>query len=320
MFLFEFRHDNKSAYLLGSVHSLSLDFLPREAKKFLLKQTVLITEGEEEKSVSERLQFLSKLNLLNENADSTHDNIDQRILKIAKKALHNKPELNLKLNDLSHEGVIMFAAQEGHKGMDSELAKHYIQERKLVLNLDDANTFQGMDIKYLENYVISSIENPIGSNIMSLAYLERCMLTDMLPSDDDPMLIKQRNTSWITKIENYFEKYNNGVVCCVGTAHLFGEYGLLKLLIERGYLINRIKNDLSKIVFSRDDLNELESSAKDLFTYDENINEWFVNKELDIEVESNSLLNSIILANPFHEFQDNNSIEIDIGIGLLGLN
>ncbi|BBJ31229.1 MULTISPECIES: hypothetical protein [spotted fever group] len=49
-------------------------------------------------------------------------------------------------------------------------------------------------------------------------------------------------------------------------------------------MINRINNDLSKIGFSRDDLNELESSAKDLFIYDENINAWFINKELDYRI------------------------------------
>lgn len=278
IFLFEFSRDNKLAYLLGSVHFLSIDFLPKVAKEFLLKQKILITEGDGEKSVSERLQLLSDLKLLNKNADSTHDDIDPRILKIAAKALSHKSELNLKLHDLSHEGVIMFAAQEGHKGMDSELARHYSQEGKLVQNLDDTNTMQGMDIQYLENYVISCIEDPRWMNIISLEYLKGHMLTDMIPSDD-ALLIKQRNTAWITKIDHYFKEYNKDIVCCVGTAHLFGEYGLLKLLIERGYLINRINNDLSKIRFSSDALNELESSAKDLFIYNENINEWFINKE-----------------------------------------
>ncbi|CAK6513116.1 hypothetical protein [Rickettsia helvetica] len=70
-----------------------------------MKQKILITEGDGEKSVSERLQFCAKLNLLNENADSTHDDIDPRILKIAAKALSHKSELNLKLHDLSHEGL-----------------------------------------------------------------------------------------------------------------------------------------------------------------------------------------------------------------------
>ncbi|MCC8406282.1 MAG: TraB/GumN family protein [Rickettsia endosymbiont of Sceptobius lativentris] len=223
--------------------------------------------------------------MLNKNADSTHDDIDPRILKIAAKALSHKSELNLKLHDLSHEGVIMLAAlDEGHKGMDSELARHYLQEGKLVLNLDEANTTQGIDMKYIENYMISCVEDPRGMNLLSLEYLKGHILTDMIPSNDGPMLIKQRNTAWITKIDHSFKEYNKDIVCCVGTAHLFGEYGLLKLLIERGYLINRINNDLSKIRFSRDDLNELESSAKDLFIYDENINEWFINKELDIEL------------------------------------
>ena len=89
-----------------------------------------------------------------------------------------------------------------------------------MLNLDEANTMQGIDIKCLENYVISCVDDSRGMNIMSLEYLKGHILTDMIPSDDGPMPIKQRNTAWITKIDHYFKEYNKDIVCCVGTAHL----------------------------------------------------------------------------------------------------
>lgn len=110
--LFQFSRDGKSSYLLGTMHTCSIVLLPKEIRELLLKQDVFVTESrsiDDTNIVSEDSSLSSSLNCINENTDSRHDNIDSRILKLAKKALDNQPELNLKLSDLSHEDIIFKA-------------------------------------------------------------------------------------------------------------------------------------------------------------------------------------------------------------------
>lgn len=107
--LFQFSCDGKSAYLLGTMHRCGIVLLPKEIKELLLKQDVFVTESrsiDDTNIVSENSSLSSSLNCINENTDSRHDNVDPRILKLAKKALNNQPELSLKLSDLSREDII----------------------------------------------------------------------------------------------------------------------------------------------------------------------------------------------------------------------
>ena len=53
-------------------------------------------------------------------------------------------------------------------------------------------------------------------------------------------LLVERNQKWVPIIESYFKTPETEFVL-VGAAHLPGEYGLLKLLADRGYSINKLQ-------------------------------------------------------------------------------
>ena len=52
-------------------------------------------------------------------------------------------------------------------------------------------------------------------------------------------LLVQRNKNWVPQIENFLTEEKNLLVI-VGAAHLPGENGLLALLSEKGYELERV--------------------------------------------------------------------------------
>jgi uncharacterized protein YbaP (TraB family) len=52
------------------------------------------------------------------------------------------------------------------------------------------------------------------------------------------IVIEIRNRNWIPQIEEFLKEDKN-VLVIVGAAHLAGEYGLLNLLAEKGYELER---------------------------------------------------------------------------------
>ncbi|WP_288344458.1 TraB/GumN family protein [uncultured Pseudoalteromonas sp.] len=56
------------------------------------------------------------------------------------------------------------------------------------------------------------------------------------------MLIKQRNLTWLSKIERYFTNHQKELVL-VGAAHLAGDDSLLGLLKNKGYAIKQLNTD-----------------------------------------------------------------------------
>jgi hypothetical protein len=56
--------------------------------------------------------------------------------------------------------------------------------------------------------------------------------------------IKNRNLSWLGKILEYSYSFENSkILISVGADHLFGEYGILRLLQKNGYEIKRLYSD-----------------------------------------------------------------------------
>ena len=51
-------------------------------------------------------------------------------------------------------------------------------------------------------------------------------------------ILEDRNRNWIPQIEEFLKEDKN-VLVIVGAAHLAGEYGLLNLLTEKGYELER---------------------------------------------------------------------------------
>ncbi|MDE8611828.1 TraB/GumN family protein [Rickettsia felis] len=271
-----------------------------------MKQDVFVTEGrsiDDTNIVSKNSSFSSSLNCINENTDSRHDDVDPRILKLAKKALSNQPELSLKLSDLSREDVIYKALDTvNNYGMDVELERHYLGKQKLVLSLDDEDIFSELDsntlLTELEKYLIDLVDSKKNSNIVICTYLQGYSIQD---SDDlliDSSLIVPRNKAWVSKIEDYLKEYNN-ILFAVGNDHLFGEMGLLRLLMDEGYLINRLNDDLTENKFSIDDLNYYKASAIELFIRDENGKSLF-NQEPGIKLDD-QLYERVDSDNPFNE-------------------
>lgn len=186
-------------------------------------------------------------------------------------------------------------------GMDVELERHYLGEQKLILSLDDEDIFSELDsdklLVEMEKYLIELLDSKKNSNIDICAYLQGYNARDSDDSSLDLLFTAPRNKAWISKIEDYLKEYDN-ILFAVGSDHLFGETGLLSLLMERGYLINRIKDDLTENKFSIEDLNNWEASAIELFIHDKNGKSF--NQESGIELD-NQLYERVDSDNPFNE-------------------
>ncbi|TGV18590.1 TraB/GumN family protein [Pseudoalteromonas sp. MEBiC 03607] len=145
------------------------------------------------------------------------------------------------------------------EGVDSYLAKLAKQDNKKIayletlafqLNLfkqlgnEDENTFiesllaQVSDFQQLYVEMLYAWRN---GDMQAMAQLTTLPLKQRDPLTYE-MLIKQRNLTWLSKIERYFTNHQKELVL-VGAAHLAGEDSLLGLLKNKGYAIKQLNTD-----------------------------------------------------------------------------
>ncbi|WIO74638.1 TraB/GumN family protein [Porticoccaceae bacterium LTM1] len=143
------------------------------------------------------------------------------------------------------EGVEKFYTRQGKKDQKSFGHLETIEQQLALLSKDPDENFD-QDVGY---FLEKMAETETIWNDLRLAWrtgdfdtLEKLTIDEFKEYPDvyDEFLV-ERNHNWIPQIEAMFDAEGIEFVM-VGAAHLVGEDGVLKLLKEKGYLVEPLKN------------------------------------------------------------------------------
>ena len=95
---------------------------------------------------------------------------------------------------------------------------------------DFENAYKRQDLSGLEKRKKEQIDMISGDSSLSNIMIDQTMY----------FLIRERNFSWIEKIPKLIS--NQPTMIGVGACHLYGKDGLISLLRQRGYKLERVKN------------------------------------------------------------------------------
>ena len=255
-------------YLGGTIHILrTSDYpLPLEYEKAYLKSDVLVFEAdikklEEDQSMQMQLALKARYtdgntlkNVLNEEAyealkkEFESANLDIESMNSFKPSM---AVIFLTVKKLSHlgissTGVDKFYYKKGETdGKQIDFLESIESQIDKLVNIGEGkeNEFVLYSIEEMEN-IRAEFEEMINNwrtGEKALFAEQNKEMKEKYPEMYASLLL-ERNNAWMEKIEDFFNTPETEFIM-VGTMHLYGEDGLLKQLIKKGYLIEQLNHN-----------------------------------------------------------------------------
>lgn len=256
-FLFSFEKDNQTSYLLGSIHSLDPIRLPIKVRSCASQRSTLILENTDMQKPLD-MTTLSAMGVLKRPEDPFFS-IDQLEKDDAEELLrYVNPFLlakggHVQADQLNLKGL--YAAYiSGHflNGVDYWLLKSFQQDQKEIQGLetteDISHFFEDVTFEDLEQI----LKHHAGFDSPYERQIEENYLMGVIPTladltDEEELRI--RNLKWFPKLVQYHAQYSEEMIAAVGLSHLFGNYGLLKMLSDNGFTLKRMNDSGDFISF-----------------------------------------------------------------------
>ncbi len=261
-FLFNLRNDvGQELDLLGTVHDLPFDKLPKALQERCRKKAALAKEmlPSSENMLNIFLGIVTKfqgLTLVNEYGrlkSETRSKIEAILdqnpygkIILGKGLQSYKPWVILIMLSYLESGSQARAQLEG---MDEALRLFFLDNKKQVWGLEtyadrvEANNLPQLTFAECEkkiNALLDSQNEKEEKEIIE-AYLagdiQRVFALDKKAEEDAYMIA--RNKNWVPKIVEYLKKNSGQLLVTVGVSHLWGNTGLLSLLAKEGFKITR---------------------------------------------------------------------------------
>jgi len=258
--LFKVSYEGKESLLLGSCHSISLSEFSPLVKDKLLSSKTLVLEGLETFSDLSK-ERLKELPILRQNRgepwfEELSSQLQDYLVKEFEpliQAFH--PEL--KVRDLEYWAAFLKYNSPSHFGMDYELQhKHFKNSEKHALEtLESAMNLIRYDVPNLEVFRKILTQDyayylKTGHNYQTSPEKDKLMapyregdIEALKPKGDWPFKISTgaRNLKWLPKII-HLHKAKPQPLFVVGCYHLFGKKGILNLLREQGFKIQKMND------------------------------------------------------------------------------
>ena len=248
----------KTSYLYGTTHYIAkADFILKEKVRTALDKTeILVLESDHEDSTYKReineLIYLDKTDSLESYMTDKEEEIINGYLK-ENVGASLKSFNNLKPFILFTTIIASFHGTET-TGYEKELIKIFKKENKKILGLelpsDSAPIFDIVPYDKQVDQIVEFLEDmPKTTSLFKgaiSAYLEEDIqyiydFTNEYLAIDKKMsqaILDNRNKNWLPKITQYATDRNT--FFAVGSAHLYGEIGLINLLKDQGYAVTPV--------------------------------------------------------------------------------
>lgn len=268
------KKNEPTSYLVGTMHVAPKSFrLPENIRQSLNKSKVLVLETDLLDETKIKPADMVQMMYLMQSSRSLEQMFGkQRLNKLRNYLSHNPQgqELLLLLGGRPRPWVIwseleytfLPAEFSRNNGIDEQLQAQAKQQGKLVYGLETLEATY-MFAALPEEAVLRSIDTSLQHEAMNRKLMQQAwklyaaqkttalmqLLDDpnneqysVAPQDralmkhfSDEKIIKQRNLNWLPKIQSYLAKQPTTIA--VGTAHLFGQNGLIILLQKQGYTV-----------------------------------------------------------------------------------
>lgn len=265
--LYSIEKDGKQSYIVGTCHNVPLKSVKKEIKKTLVSQDYLVVEHDNN-TVNPNFRR-------GKNDPSWWNKLSKKEQKICSKHFNNKDIKNYKLNiillHLIHQYTDQIVGNKENEGIDEDLENLYPKEKVFYLeSLDEllesiSKSSELNDINSLKDLLASLHEmqtNPGLKKELLKEFKEELKpskkkikkskktkkknskkksKTKKSEEEFKSVLITGRNLLWIDRIEKFHKTLNGKVLFAFGSAHLDGNQGVLKLLKDRNYQVNKMK-------------------------------------------------------------------------------
>ncbi len=255
-----------TVYLLGSIHFANAGFYPLRAEieqAFAAAQTLVVEVDMDSPESSARMQRFMQQEALYDGDETLRDNLSEKTYKQLQAYLKDLG-ISPALVEKQKPGMVVLtlaAIQAEQAGLKPELGidQHFlnkVEDKKLLaletmdeqlalfLNIEDADLlFQ--DLFYSQEILESEMNNLISAwKQGDEKNMHKLLFEDILNENAAIValyekLYFQRNIKMARSVEGYLNRKGNYFVV-VGAGHLIGKKGIVQLLLDAGYRVNRL--------------------------------------------------------------------------------
>lgn len=265
-FLWKTRKGKNTIYLLGSVHFGTKDIYPlsKEILEAFEESDYLVVESDNTNSKEAEIAlFLEKNAKYSEDDDSLKENLSTELYIKVDEALQS---FHLKVEHFNQfkPWYILFMLQtmkiqelgyDGYLGIDQYFLNN-VRDNMGVLELEDSmvytNLFSNLTEDVQMDLLKATVEN-LDKAEMEMAQIMTAWKTgnwsSFITLDNDflgdheefnKVLVNNRNIGMVEKIEEYLNSQDGKTYfVVVGAGHFVGEMGIIHLLQEKGYEVNK---------------------------------------------------------------------------------
>lgn len=264
----EVSDDNNSVYVLGSIHYADERIYPlnKDVIKSYEKADYLVVEANVNTDYT-GLQYLQQKMMSDKNlselvSSETYKIVMEELSSVGPEGI---PAENMKPWGLAMtiESLKMQRAIKGsiNKGIDNYFFLKAMISNKPILELEglkfQVDLFDSLPLNIQDYYLRSAtiLTYKQAEDIMNFYF--KCIKEgddknlyaalnannrDALAKEFNKLVITNRNSGMVSKIESYLADKENKIYFVVaGAAHMVGEDGVINLLVKKGYKIKRIK-------------------------------------------------------------------------------
>ena len=264
--IYKIRSDTNTVYLMGSIHALAEEYYPltRAFSYAYYNSQKIIFEIDPDILFSRKNMIKREKFSTLEDGKTLKSVLSPKAYTILKKHLKS---IKLDMNEVSKYKPWALLLSLGTKSLstldfrsDLGVDNYFFRLAKdagkptggLETSEDQWNVFDKLTFKEQSKLIIDAFTSKSPEEEKkefltlvknwhqgNLAGLERDAKKGQKYPNLHKRLLEDRNRNWIPQIEKFLKEDKN-VLVIVGAAHLAGEYGLLNLLTEKGYELERV--------------------------------------------------------------------------------
>jgi len=268
LFIWKVTDGTNKLYLLGSIHLVRPDFypLPAEMEKAFQNSDVLVLEVDETKSAPGAMEKMMVSQGMYSGGDTLTNHISKKSEKYLTEYLNTHAGTNLLSMRPWLAGMMIPLLEMRRLGFDPEqgIDRHFLNEAvstgkatdevesaefqmKLISGLSDELQDKLLLASLLE---IADIDKDLAEMVKSWKSGSAEEVAEVVTKDErqhpelkefSEKLLYERNPGMASKIEGYLKTGKTHFVV-VGSAHLVGDRGLIKILKDRHYTVEQLKS------------------------------------------------------------------------------
>ena len=290
MFLFSFERNAKKHHLLGSLHFFPMDALSEPVCGLIKSKKSLVEESDEKcgshleeyglvKAASEDVSHINSVFdiILPVGADIPLDSDMKAIINTKVSAIVLE-YWNIPIQRLSVNGVFVLSQIMIHyNGIDNVVERMFTSAGKPVFSLEGreliCDLFNDIDVSDIWMDLARACDVKVESDefakhnsqygMFSNVYSEGIVSYSFMLRETHNTQCQSRNKKWLSGSEGYKSIYQlsyelEDAIFIVGCAHLFGEDGILQALLQGGYDVQRLDDNLNSSPFTLGHLDDME--------------------------------------------------------------